>query len=221
MYVKKGFMGILLAATCLILTGCFADMKVVEEDATEKLQDSKLSPYIEEASYKAGGKKADGTPVNINLTVDEGFSNLETMEKYEVIHDAITKLDGLSIECGNDNRCIYDTLRITNGDNKYKMNVYDKDLVINDDERYTEADYKYAMDQVNKVDPTEKYKESYNTAPSSSSGQGSTSTYDPKKDSANYDANGNYKPIDEMTPEEIREEAEAMLKEALERDGVK
>ena len=66
-----------------------------------------------------------------------------------------------------------------------------------------------------------KYEESYNTVPSSSSGQGSTSTYDPRKDSANYDTKGNYKPVDEMTPEEIRKEAGEMLKEALERDGIK
>ncbi len=217
MCVKKGFIGILLAATCLILTGCFADMKIVEEDATEKLQESKLSPYIEEASYKAGGKKEGLTPVNINLTVDEEFSNLETMEKYEVIQDAITKLDGLSIECGNDNKCIYDTLHVTYGDDKYKMNVYDKELVINDDQKYTKSNYYSDMDEVNKKDLTEKYKGNSNSVPSSSPGQGSTSTYDPKKDSANYDANGNYKPVDQMKPEEIKKELEGMLEESLTR----
>ncbi|MGR5961274.1 hypothetical protein ACT7DM_30670 [Bacillus cereus] len=30
------------------------------------------------------------------------------------------------------------------------------------------------------------------------------STYDPKKDSANYDKHGNYKPVDQLTPEEIK-----------------
>ncbi|WP_017149755.1 hypothetical protein [Bacillus bingmayongensis] len=30
------------------------------------------------------------------------------------------------------------------------------------------------------------------------------STHDPKKDSANYDKNGNYKPVDKMTPDEIK-----------------
>lgn len=133
MYVKKGFIGILLAATCLLLTGCFADMKVVEEDATEKLQDSKLFPYIEEASYKEGGKKEDRTSVNININVDERFSDLETMEKYEVMQDAVNKLDGSSslIKCGNDNYCVYDNLHITYNDDKYTMGVYDKELVIN------------------------------------------------------------------------------------------
>ncbi|WP_156576476.1 hypothetical protein [Bacillus luti] len=192
-------------------------MKIVEEDATEKLQESKLSPYIEEASYKAGGKKEGLTPVNINLTVDEEFSNLETMEKYEVIQDAITKLDGLSIECGNDNKCIYDTLHVTYGDDKYKMNVYDKELVINDDQKYTKSNYYSDMDEVNKKDLTEKYKGNSNSVPSSSPGQGSTSTYDPKKDSANYDANGNYKPVDQMKPEEIKKELEGMLEESLTR----
>ncbi|PFL71969.1 hypothetical protein [Bacillus anthracis] len=47
-----------------------------------------------------------------------------------------------------------------------------------------------------------------------------SSTNDPKRNSADYDKDGNYKPVDEMTPEEIRKEAETMLKEALERDGV-
>lgn len=217
MYVKKRFIGIFLAVTCLVLTGCFADMKVVEEDATAKLHESKLSPYIKEASYKAGGKNGETTPVNINLNVDEEFSNLETMVKYEIIQDAITKLDGLSIECGSDNRCIYDTLHISYGDNKYKMSVNDKELVINDDEKYTRSDYKYDMDKINKIDPTEKYKGSSNSVPSSSSGQVPPPTYDPKKDSANYDANGNYKPVDQMKPEEIKKELEGMLEESLNR----
>lgn len=169
--MKKGFMGIVLATTCLILTGCFADMKVVEEDAAGKLQDSKLSPYIEEASYKAGGQKEDLTPVNINLIVDEGFSNLETMEKYEVIQDAITKLDGLSIECGNDNRCVYDTLHVTYNDDKYKMSVYDKELVINDNEKYTRSDYNFDMNKVNKKEDTVNATTNYNSAPSPPNGQ--------------------------------------------------
>ncbi|GAB6466584.1 hypothetical protein bcgnr5373_47480 [Bacillus cereus] len=221
--MRKGFIGILIAATCLILTGCFADMKVVEEDATEKLQDSKLSPYIEEASYKAGGKKNDKTSVSVYIKVEKGFSDLEKMEKYEVIKDAVTKLSGFSgpFECGDDNYCNYGNLHVSYNDDDYAMSIVNKDLIINDDEKYTEADYQSDMDQVKRVDSTEKYEESYNTVPSSSSGQGSTSTYDPRKDSANYDTKGNYKPVNEMTPEEIRKEAGEMLKEALERDGIK
>ncbi len=46
---------------CLIFTGCSADMEVVEKDATEKLQESKLSPYIEEASYKVANRNKDET----------------------------------------------------------------------------------------------------------------------------------------------------------------
>ncbi|KAA0766379.1 hypothetical protein [Bacillus sp. SH5-2] len=42
-------------------------------------------------------------------------------------------------------------------------------------------------------------------------------TYDPKKDSANYDKYGNYKPIDQMTPEEIKKEAEDFLTDYLNR----
>ncbi|SCC25261.1 Uncharacterized protein BCZB5J_02221 [Bacillus cereus] len=45
------------------------------------------------------------------------------------------------------------------------------------------------------------------------------STNDLKRNSANYDKDGNYKPVDKMTPEKIRKEAETMLKEVLERDG--
>lgn len=215
--MKKGFMSLLIATTCLVFTGCSADMKIVEEDATEKLQDSKLSPYIEKASYKAGGKKEDLTPVNININVDERFSNLEKMEKYEVVQDAVTKLGEFSIECGNDNRCLYDKLNITYNNDKYTMSVYDRELVINDNEKYKKIDYKYDMDKINKIDYTEKYKGNSNSVPSSSSDQGSSSTYDPKKDSANYDSNGNYKPVDQMKPEEIKKELEGMLEESLTR----
>lgn len=42
-------------------------------------------------------------------------------------------------------------------------------------------------------------------------------TYDPKKDSANYDKHGNYKPIDQMTPEEIKKEAEEFMTDYLNR----
>ncbi|AJH80254.1 hypothetical protein FOC88_27455 (plasmid) [Bacillus thuringiensis] len=43
------------------------------------------------------------------------------------------------------------------------------------------------------------------------------STYDPKKDSANYDKHGNYKPVDQMTPEEIKKEAEEFMTDYLNR----
>ncbi|ENQ3112618.1 hypothetical protein CN504_17580 [Bacillus anthracis] len=49
----------------------------------------------------------------------------------------------------------------------------------------------------------------------------SPSTNDSKRNSADYDKDGNYKPVDQMKPEEIKKEAEDMLKEALERDGIK
>ncbi|MGH1256697.1 MULTISPECIES: DUF7018 domain-containing (lipo)protein [Bacillus] len=42
-------------------------------------------------------------------------------------------------------------------------------------------------------------------------------TYDPKKDSANYDKHGNYKSIDQMTPEEIKKEAEEFMTDYLNR----
>lgn len=214
--MKKGFMSLLIATTCLLFTGCSADMKVVEEDATEKLQDSKLSPYIENASYKEGGKTENRISVNININVDERFSDLETMEKYEVMEDAITKIQGTVIDCGNDKRCLYDNLHVTYGDDKYTMGVYNKELIINDNEKYTQSDYYSDMNQI------EKKEEPVNTTnsdsvPSSSAGQGSPSTYDPKKDSANYDANGNYKPVDQMKPEEIKKELEGMLEESLNR----
>ncbi|MES5930028.1 hypothetical protein QCI77_29380 [Bacillus cereus group sp. MG9] len=212
-------MSLLIATTCLIFTGCSADMKVVEEDATEKLQDSKLSPYIEETIYKAGNRNKDETSVNIKINVDEGFSDLEKVEKYEVMSDAIAKLVGSSnlIKCGDDNYCIYDNIQISYDNNNYKMSVIDKELVINDNERYTKSDYKSDIDQVNKIDPSEKYKGNYNSVPSSSTGQGQSSTNAPKKDSANYDANGNYKPVDQMKPEEIKKELEGMLEESLKR----
>ncbi|PFE42524.1 hypothetical protein CN317_23940 [Bacillus cereus] len=194
-------------------------MKVVEEDATAKLHESKLSPYIEEASYKAGGKNKEETLVNIKIDVDEQFSDLEKAEKYEVMSDAITKLVGSSnlIKCGDDNFCTYGNLQVSYNNDIYKMSVIDKELVINDNARYTKADYKNDMDHINKVDPTEKYKGNSNSVPSSSAGQGSSSTYDPKKDSANYDSNGNYKPVDQMKPEEIKKELEGMLEESLTR----
>ncbi|SIR94944.1 hypothetical protein SAMN05878494_5362 [Bacillus cereus] len=214
--MKKGFIGILLAATCLIFTGCSADMKVVEEDATEKLQDSKLSPYIEKASYKEGGKTENRISVNININVDERFSDLETMEKYEVMQDTITKIQGTAIDCGNDNRCLYDNLHITYGDDKYTMGVYDKELLINDNEKYTKSNYYSDMNQIKKKEEPVNTTNS-DSVPSSSAGQGSPSTYDPKKDSANYDSNGNYKPVDQMKPEEIKKELEGMLEESLNR----
>ncbi|WP_227494732.1 hypothetical protein [Bacillus mycoides] len=219
MYMKKVFMSLLIATTCLIFTGCSADMKVVEADATEKLQDSKLFPYIEEASYKEGGKKEDRTSVNININVDERFSDLETMEKYEVMQDAVNKLDGSSslIKCGNDNRCIYDNLHISDGNDKYTMDVFYKELVINDNKKYTKSDYNSDMNQIKKKEEPVNTTTNSNSVPSSSAGQEAPSTYDPKKDSANYDANGNYKPVDQMKPEEIKKELEGFLEDSLKR----
>ncbi|MED1612512.1 hypothetical protein P4U83_22625, partial [Bacillus paranthracis] len=149
-------MSLLIATTCLVFTGCSADMKVVEDDATEKLQDSKLSPYIKEASYKAGGKKNDQTSVSVYIKVDKKFSDLEKIEKYEVIRDAVTKLSGLSgpFECGDDNYCKYGNLHVSYNKDDYAMNIVNKDLIINDDEKYTEADYEFYMDKINKIDYT-------------------------------------------------------------------
>ncbi|MCU4770178.1 hypothetical protein [Bacillus toyonensis] len=44
-----------------------------------------------------------------------------------------------------------------------------------------------------------------------------SSTNEPKKNSADYDKNGNYKPVDQMKPEEIKKELEGMLEESLTR----
>ncbi|AAY60659.1 hypothetical protein I6G76_29715 (plasmid) [Bacillus cereus] len=97
------------------------------------------------------------------------------------------------------------------------MSVYNKELIINDNEKYTDSDYYSDMNQINKKEEPVNTTTNSNSVPSSSSGQGSTSTYDPKKDSANYDANGNYKPVDQMKPEEIKKELEGMLEESLNR----
>ncbi|MDM5153660.1 hypothetical protein QUF88_07405 [Bacillus sp. DX1.1] len=48
--------------------------------------------------------------------------------------------------------------------------------------------------------------------------QNPPSMYDPKKDSANYDKNGNYKPVDEMKPEEIKEELEGFIEDYVNRE---
>ncbi|MFH7834762.1 hypothetical protein [Bacillus luti] len=44
-----------------------------------------------------------------------------------------------------------------------------------------------------------------------------SSTNEPKKNSADYDKNGNYKPVEQMKPEEIKKELEGMLEESLTR----
>ncbi|OFD76086.1 hypothetical protein BWGOE8_25380 [Bacillus mycoides] len=69
-----------------------------------------------------------------------------------MMQDAITKLDGFSIECGNNNRCVYDNLHITYGNDKYTMGVFDKELVINDNKKYTKSDYYSDMNQINKIE---------------------------------------------------------------------
>ncbi|MDA1647553.1 MULTISPECIES: hypothetical protein [unclassified Bacillus cereus group] len=151
--MRKGFIVGLLLAACLVFVGCSADMKVVEQDATAKLKDSKLSPYTEEASYKAGNRNKNETSVNIKINADERFSDLEKVEKYEVMSDSITKLIGASnlIKCGDDKFCIYDNIQISYNNDIYKMSVIDKELVINDKERYTKSDYKSDMDYINKT----------------------------------------------------------------------
>ncbi|WP_240514193.1 hypothetical protein [Bacillus cereus] len=155
-------------------------------------------------------------PVSVQIKANEKFSNLFKMETYAAMNDAFDKIIGSynQVSCGGNNKCDYKDIKVFYGKDTYIMY---RGLLINDFETYTKNDYIVDMDRLDKVTPTKKYKESHNTAPTPSTGQGSTSTYDPKKDSANYDANGNYKPVDQMKPEEIKKELEGMLEESLNR----
>ncbi|WP_411543178.1 hypothetical protein [Bacillus cereus] len=217
MYVKKGFIGILLATACLVFNGCSADMKEVETATKDKLEDSQLGPYIEKVTYKPGEKKDDYTPVSVQIKTNEKFYDLSKMETYAAMNDAFDKIIGSynQVSCGGNNKCDYKDIQVFYGKDTYVMDIMYRGLLINDFETYTKNDYIVDMDRVDKVNPTDKYNESHNMTPTPSSGQGSTSTYDPKKDSANYDANGNYKPVDQMKPEEIKKELEGMLEESL------
>ncbi|MCU5331803.1 hypothetical protein [Bacillus wiedmannii] len=147
MCVKKKFMGILLAAICLIFTGCSANMKYVEHETKEKLEDSPLGPYIEKVDYKADKKEDDTTPVNIQIHVDERFSDLSTMEKYEVLNNTFEKIMGSfnSVSCGENNSCRYQKLKVFYDDDIYVMDIFDDILIINDFEKYTKSDYKSDM----------------------------------------------------------------------------
>ncbi|MCM3201777.1 hypothetical protein ACQGSX_18275 [Bacillus sp. GMs2/1] len=142
--MKKGFMGILLATSCLLFTGCSANMKVVETDTKDKLENSMLAPYIEKVSYKAGEKDDDTTPVNIEINVDERFSDLSTMEKYKVMNNTFEKImeSFNSVSCGGNNSCRYQKLKLFYGDDTYVMDIFDDILIINDFEKYTKSDYK-------------------------------------------------------------------------------
>ncbi|WP_439876956.1 hypothetical protein ACSLGG_31435 (plasmid) [Bacillus mycoides] len=145
--MKKGLVGILLVASCLIFMGCSADMKVVETDTKDKLENSMLAPYIEKVSYKAGDKEDDTTPVNIEINVEERFSDLSTMEKYEVMNYTFEKIMGSfnSVSCGGNNSCRYQKLQLFYGDDKYVMDIFDNTLIINNFEEYTKSDYKSDM----------------------------------------------------------------------------
>ena len=62
-------------------------MKAVEQETKDKLENSKLEPYIENVTYEAGEKEDGETPVNIKVNVNEKFSDLSNMDKYAIMND--------------------------------------------------------------------------------------------------------------------------------------
>ncbi|MGG0275719.1 hypothetical protein [Bacillus rhizoplanae] len=158
-------------------------------------------------------KEEDETPISVEISADERFSDLSKMEKYAAMNDALTKIIGSYnlISCGGNNKCHYKELKVSYKDDTYVMDVLYNTLTINDFETYTKGDYAVDIDKETSKTTTqtptqEKTKE-----------QAPPPTYDPKKDSANYDKNGNYKPVDEMTPDEVKKELEGMLEDSLKR----
>ncbi len=154
--MKKGFIGILLVASCLMFTGCSADMKVVETNTKDKLEDSKLAPYIEKVSYKSAEKEDDTTSVNIQINVDERFSDLSNMEKYEVMNNTFKKIKGSfnHVSCGGNNSCRYKELQVLYDDDTFVMDSFDEILIINDFEKYTKSDYKLDIDKEREKEKT-------------------------------------------------------------------
>ncbi|SCB68919.1 Uncharacterized protein BWGO95_03068 [Bacillus mycoides] len=147
--MRKGFVSLLIATTCLVFTGCSADMKAVETATKDKLEDSKLGPYIEKVSYKAGEKEDDTTPVNIQINVDERFSDLSNMEKYAVMNNTFKEIKGSfnHVSCGGNNSCRYKELQVLYDDDTFVMDSFDEVLIINDFENYSKRDYKLDIDK--------------------------------------------------------------------------
>ncbi|BCB39966.1 hypothetical protein BCJMU51_4880 [Bacillus cereus] len=149
--MKKIFIAILLAAACIIFTGCSANMKAVEQETKDKLENSKLEPYIENVTYEAGEKEDGETPVNIKVNVNEKFSDLSNMDKYAIMNDVFKKITESYnlVSCGGNNTCRYQNLQLSYDDDTFFMNIFDEVLVINDLETYTKGDYELDIDRKN------------------------------------------------------------------------
>ncbi|MGF9853107.1 hypothetical protein ABHN09_16250 [Bacillus paramobilis] len=187
----KEFMGILLAAICLIFNGCSADMKAVETATKDKIEDSQLGPYIEKVTYKAGDKKDDDTPASIQIKTNEKFSALSKMEKYAAMNDAFEKIIESNnwVSCGGNNKCSYEDIQVFYDKDTYVMDIMYKALLINDFETYTKNDY---ILEVDREEQKEKTKSTNNTYTGNSN---NTSKYTPHN-KEQYSSNGiNYKAI--------------------------
>lgn len=143
MCMRKEFFWGLLFTTCLIFSGCSANMKYVEHETKEKLENSSLGPYIEKVDYKADKKEDDTTPVNIQAIVDEEFSDLSTMEKYQIMYTTLDQIMGSfnNVYCGENRSCRYKDLKLLYDDDTFVMDIFDKTLVINEFEKYSKRDY--------------------------------------------------------------------------------
>ena len=191
MYVNKGFIRILLATTCLVFTGCSADMKEVETATKDKLEDSQLGPYIETVTYKAGEKEDDDTPVSVQIKANEKFSDLSKMETYVAMNDAFDKIIGSynQVSCGGNNNCRYTGIQVLDNQDTYVMNIMYRGLLINDFETYTKNDYIVDADRKEQREKTKAINNTY------TSNSNNTSKYTPHN-KEQYSSNGiNYKSI--------------------------
>ncbi|PEB54329.1 hypothetical protein CON65_03695 [Bacillus pseudomycoides] len=161
--MKKGVIGLFIAAIFLIFTGGSADMKEVEKATGDKLKDSQLGPYIEEVSYKAGEKKDEDTPVSVQIKVNEKFSDLPNMDKYATMDNAFEKIiDSYNqISCGGNNKCRYQDLQVFYDDDTYVMDLLNKALLINDFETYTKGDYIVDVDREQEKEKTKSANNTY------------------------------------------------------------
>ncbi|MGG5770653.1 hypothetical protein [Bacillus wiedmannii] len=112
--------------------------------------------------------------------------------------------------------------------NQPKINeqIVEDNKVLQKNIKALETENKELNDQVKKLEAelTKRHQSKTEEPPSTQvtphekpNGSIPSSTNEPKKNSADYDKDGNYKPVDRMKPEEIKKELEGMLEESLTR----